>query len=275
MATKNYQWTAALTVESGGYNGELLSIEQDGNVLFEGSLNTGQVPKTFHLPWTTSTSETGSATYTYTYRDSDTGNNNQSTKVAVTVRDEWTVSIDNRNFMTVTVNTTLVSAVRTKIGSPSNINRHLWMRRYKNGTDFAPFPLIDNASTAHTIASNVNMGSYTFTLAPGENAQKASVWWRNTSVGYESRQIPNIWTDILGVGIHFKNILPADYRPGKVKTTTSTWYSCNKDGGKCHIRKNDGTLKELRTYDGAVGNDNPPYIKHPSGWKNQRLIGTE
>lgn len=274
MAIKNYQWTAAMTVESGGYNGELLTIEENGNVIFSGSINTSQVPKTFNVPWTTSTSETGSATYTYTYRDSDSMNNNNSTKVAITVRDEWTVSIDNRNNMTVTVTTLLVSAVRTKIGSPSNINRHIWLRRYKNGVDFAPFPLIDNSSTAHTIASNVNMGSYTFTLAPGENAQRASVWWRNTSVGYESRPIPNIWTDIIGVGIHFKNILPADYVPGQTWNGT-TWLSHNRTGGTADLRNGSNAWVQMRTYDGGVGTDNPPYIRHGSAWVNQRLIGQE
>ena len=181
MEGKNYQWTAAMTVESGGYSGELITIEQNGAVLFSGSVSNP--PQTFNLPWTTTSSDTGSSTYTYTYRDSDTMNNNNSTKVAITVRDEWTVSIDNRNYMTVTVHTTMVSAVRTRIGSPSNANRHLWMRRSSSGRDYAPFPLIDNGSSAHTIASNVDMGTYSFTLAPGENAQRSTIWWRNTIVG--------------------------------------------------------------------------------------------
>lgn len=273
MAVKNYQWTAAITVESGGYNGELISIEQNGTEIFSGSVNTSQVPKTFNIPWTTTTSETGSSTYTYTYRDSDVSNNNISTKVALTVEDSWTVSIDNRNYMTVTVTTRLVSAVRTKIGSPSNINRHLWMRRSKNGTDFNPFPLIDNASTAHTIASNVNMGSYTFTLAPGQNQQNATIWWRNTSVGYESWSIPNIYTDILRIGIHFKNILPQDYRPGMI-WDGSNWMSHNRSTGWDGVW--DGTtFKEMRTENGGVGTDNPPYINNGVNWVNQQEIGQE
>lgn len=222
MATKNYQWAAAVTVESGGYQGELISIEQNGVEVFSGSVNISQIPKTFNLPWTTTTNETGSSTYTYTYRDSDTMNNNNSTKVAITVTDEWAVSISKNNVMTVTVHTVMNSAVRTRIGSPSNVNRHIWMRRKSNGNDFNPFPLIDNASTAHTIASNVDMGTYVFSLQPGENAQNATVWWRSTSVGHEGDHIPNIYTDILRVGIHFKNILPKDYVPGKIWNDTST-----------------------------------------------------
>lgn len=222
MATKNYQWAAAVTVESGGYQGELISIEQNGVEVFSGSVNISQIPKTFNLPWTTTTDETGSSTYTYTYRDSDTMNNNNSTRVSITVTDEWAVSISKNNVMTVTVHTVMNSAVRTRIGSPSNVNRHIWMRRKSNGNDFNPFPLIDNASTAHTIASNVDMGNYIFSLQPGEDAQNATVWWRSTNVGHEGDRIPNIYTDILRVGIHFKNILPKDYVPGKIWNDTST-----------------------------------------------------
>lgn len=274
MATKNYQWTAALTVDSGGYVGETITIESNGVVLYNGAVS--RPPQTFNLPWNTTTDESGSATYTYTYRDSDRVNNSRSTKVAITMRDEWTVEIDNRNFMTVNVHTTLISAVRTRIGNITNVNRHIWLKRYSGGPDFAPFPLIDNATNAHTIASNVDMGTYSFTLAPGQNAQRASAWWRSTSVGHESDPIPNIYTDILGVGIHFKNILPPDYRPGKVRNPSNVWLSTNREGGKCHIMTNTGTLKELRTYDGAVGTTNPPYIRHNDNtWRNQRLIGQE
>lgn len=275
MQNPEYQWQSAMTLQSGGYNGELISIERNGTVVFSGSVNKSELPKTFGLGWNTTSTPTGSEEITYTYRDSDSSSNNSSTKVEVTIRDEWTISFDDRNNMIVQVATTLVSAVRTKIGSPSNINRHLWMRRTKNGSDFSPFPLIDNASTAHTIASNVSLGTETFTLAPGGTAERSTIYWRNTSVGYESWAIPNIYTDIINMGVHFKNILPPDYRPGKVKTNTSTWYSCNRSGGKCHVRKQDGTLKELRTIAGGVGNDNPPYLKHPSEYKNQRLIGQE
>ena len=268
---KNYQWTAAMNVDSGGYNGELVSIEKDGTILYQGAI--GPSSRTFNLPWTTTSAETGSATYTYTYRDSDTMNNNQSTKVAITARDEWTVSIDNRNYMTVTVHTTMVSAVRTRIGSPSNANRHLWMRRSSGGRDYNPFPLIDNGSTAHTIASNVDMGTYSFTLAPGENAQRSTIWWRNTIVGHESQRIPNIYTDIFGIGIHFKNILPKDYRPGKI-WTGSDWYSHNRSTGWDGVYDGN-SFKEMRTTDGGSGSDNPPYIRHESGNKNQRLIGQD
>ena len=273
MATKNYQWTAALNVDSGGYEGELIAIKKDGVTLYEGAV--GPHTKSINLPWTTTTDDVGEQTYTYSYRDSDHEDNNNCTEVEVTIKDTWRVTIDNSNVMTVKVTTELVSAVRKKHGSITNANRRIWLRRSSSGSDFAPFPLIDNASTAHTIASNVNLGEYTFTLQPGDNAERSTVWWRSTMVGHEGDHLPNKYTDILGIGIRFKNILPKDYRPGKVKTNTSTWYSCNRSGGKCHIIQSGGTLKELRTTSGGTSTGNPPYIKHPSGWINQRKIGTE
>lgn len=277
---KQYQWSAAMTVESGGYEGEALSILQNGVTLFEGSISAAEVPKTFAVGWTTTSSMTGSETFTYTYRDSDVAQNSRSTMVAVTLTDSWSVSINSRNYMTVTVDTTLVSAVRTVIGSPSNVGRHLWLRRSADGVDFAPFPLVDNGSTAHTIATNIHLGSYTFTLAPGEDAQRATAYWRNTSVGYESLPIPNIYTDIMNMGVHFKNILPKDYRPGAtLNTNTNTWVSHNRSDGACHVLPNTtGTnWHECRTIggeDGAQGN--PPLLLHsarPDAWFNQKLLG--
>lgn len=270
---KNYQWESAMTVRSGGYPGELLSITKDGQVIFSGAIDIHDLPKTFGPGWTTTNNPNGSETVTYSYRDSDSMNNNNCTKIDVTVKDEWTVTFDGRNNMIVTVNTTLISAVRTRIGSPSNANRHLWMRRSAGGSDFPPFPMIDNASTSHTIASNVSLGSETFTLPPGGDAQRSSIYWRNTIVGYESWAIPNIYTDILDIGVHFKNILPPDYVPGKVRNTSGVWLSCNRIGGTAKIKTNTSAWTQMRTIDGPNGTGNPPYIKHPDAWHNQRLIG--
>lgn len=271
MATKNYQWTAALNVSSGGYNGEIIAIKKDGVTIYSGAV--GPSSKMINLPWTTTTDETGEQTYTYSYRDSDHMDNNNSTEVEVTIKDAWTVSINNSNVMTVTVNTTMVNARRTKHGSISNVNRRIWLRRSSTGNDFAPFPLVDNASTAHTIASNVNLGSYTFTLQPGEDAQRSTVWWRSTSVGHEGDHIPNIYTDILGIGVRFKNILPKDYVPGMI-WNGNNWMSHNRIGGTATIY-NGVNWPQMRTYNGGVGTDNPPYIRNGNQWVNQRQIGQE
>lgn len=283
---KQYEWSAALTVESGGYVGEAISIEQNGVVLFEGAVDNP--PQTIDTGWTRTSTLSGSGTYTYTYRDSDLGQNARSTKVSVTVRDEWTVSFNSHNYMTVNVDTTLVSADRTVIGSISNVDRHLWMRRYAEGSNY--LDILDNASTAHNIASNISLGSYSFVLAPGENATRASVYWRNTSHGYEGLSIPNIYTDILGVGIHFRNILPKDYRPGATLKTSNkywptndgAWWSHNRTNGACHVLTADGGSRwqECRTLGGDEGDrGNPPLIlladDVDNQWRNQKLLGKE
>ena len=276
MATKNYQWTAAITVESGGYVGELISIKKDGVVIFSGAVDNP--PQTFALPWVTTTEEAGDETYTYTYLDSDRTDNNNSTEVEITVRDVWTTNIDSNNIMTVTVDTTLISAIRTLHGTISNVDRHLWLKRSEDGQDFPPFPLVDNASTSHTIATNVAMGTTTFVLPPENNTEKSTIWWRSTSVGHESDPIPNIFTDILHIGIRFKNILPKNYRPGAtLSVDNGVWLSHNRTNKAAHILSNASAAnwKEMRTADGGTGKGNPPSILRADGnvWTNQKKLG--
>lgn len=272
---KNYEWSAALTVQSGGYVGEIITIEDNGTVLFAGAVDTP--PQTIDTGWRRTDVTSGVETFTYTYRDSDVLNNSNSTKVAVTIRDSWSVSFDNQNNMTVTVDTTLVSATRTLIGSVTNVDRHLWMSREAGGHNY--LDIIDPASNSHTIATNVSLGSFSFTLAPGQNATRSSVYWRNTSVGHESEPIPNIYTDIMYLGIHFRNILKRDYRPGaSLDTNTSVWKSHNRTNGACHVLKNS-TWQECRTVDGdSGGQGNPPLILHAANansWYNQKKLGKE
>lgn len=281
---KEYEWSAALTVDSGGYSGELIGIYKDGQRLYEGAVYPDQTPMTVGTGWTRTSNLTGTGTYTYVYRDSDTGQNDHSMKVEVTVRDDWQVSINGRNYMDVTVHTVIISVWRTDGGGAVNANRHLWARREASGANY--FDFIDNGSTVHDILKaaypdvqnpQIDMGTYTFTLAPGENATRATVYWRNTTVGYENLPIPNIYTDILGVGVHFRNILPKDYRPGtSLDTNTGVWKSHNRENGACHVLKN-GVWQECRTVGGDEGGQgNPPLMlrsPNANSWYNQRLLG--
>lgn len=283
---KEYEWSAALTVDSGGYSGELIAIYQGDHKLFEGAVYPEETPMTKDTGWNRTSDLTGTGTYTYVYRDSDSGDNDASMKVEVTVRDDWQVSINGRNYMNVTVHTVITSVQRTWGGGAVNANRHLWARREAGGANY--FDFIDNGSTVHDILRaaypderdpKIDMGTYTFTLAPGEDAKRATVYWRNTTVGYESLAVPNIYTDILGVGVHFKNILPRDYRPGaSLDTNTSVWKSHNRERGACHVLKN-GVWQECRTVGGDEGEKgNPPLIltaANANSWRNQRLIGKQ
>lgn len=292
---KEYEWSAALTVDSGGYDGELIGIYKNGQRLFEGTVYPDQTPMTVGTGWTRTSDLTGTGTYTYVYRDSDTCENDHSMKVEVTVRDDWQVSINGRNYMDVTVHTVITSVWRTDGGGAVNANRHLWARREAGGADY--FDFIDNGSTVHDILAaaglnppQIDMGTYTFTLAPGENATRATVYWRNTTAGRESLAIPNIYTDILGVGVHFRNILPKDYRPGATLKTSNkywptndgVWWSHNRANGACHVLTADGGSRwqECRTLGGDEGDrGNPPLIlladDVDNRWRNQKLLGKE
>ena len=58
----------------------------------------------------------------------------------------------------------------------------------------------------------------------------------------------------------------------RVATGSGTWQSHNRNGGWAGVY-NGSTFKEMRTVNGPDGTGDPPTIKHPSGWKNQRKIG--
>ena len=64
------------------------------------------------------------------------------------------------------------------------------------------------------------------------------------------------------------------YRPGKVLNANSSWMSHQRSGGAAKIY-NGSAWNQMDTIDGGTGTNNPPTIKHSSGWKNQRRIGTE
>lgn len=64
------------------------------------------------------------------------------------------------------------------------------------------------------------------------------------------------------------------YRPGKILNANNNWMSHQRSGGAEKIY-NGSSWVQMDTIDGATGTNNPPLIKHSSGWKNMRRIGTE
>lgn len=64
-----------------------------------------------------------------------------------------------------------------------------------------------------------------------------------------------------------------DYRPGAV-WNGSNWLSHNRGAGAANIRTGS-SWQTMRTVNGGVGTDNPPFLRHSSGWKNQRRVGQE
>ena len=254
---KNYQYRAQMIIVEGGYPGENPGVDPDDT------------------SWHTTSATTGSATHTYYYNDSTCAANANSSRVKVNITDSWSVSIDEHNNMTVSVHTVINSIVRQAWqGDPnacaSNIVSDLIIRRQSGGTVLARYNN-QNFATYGTVASNVDLGTVTFTLAPGQNSNRSTVHYTNdahfTGGGQEG-----LYDDVFRMGITFRNILPADYRPGA--TLNSVWLSHDRTGGKAHILTSGGTWREMRTNNGLTESDNPPSIR-TTKWMNQRLIGKE
>lgn len=254
---KQYQWRRHSDLISGGYDGE----------------EVGVIPN--DTSWHTTDDVSGSVTAEYYYRDSDYGRNADSTRVVVTVKDDWTVSIDSRNRLTVTVTSNITSIRRddTRGSGGGGVNRNIFIRRYKGGPVI--WSVSDPTTYLHTISGNISLGTYSFTLEPGVDATGDSLYYRSNCNGYDNTPPPSAFVDEIAMGIQFKNILPADYRPGAIRDGGGTWWSHNRNGGEVHILTGNGTWREERTIAGGEDSDNPPSIRTNSKWVNQRLIGKE
>ena len=141
----------------------------------------------------------------------------------------------------------------------------------------------DPISYAHTILGTpLTLDSYTFTLAPGENLSRGSVYFRANTQGHDGDTPPSPYIDLMWLGTQFRNILPKDYRPGAtLNTNSSIWWSHNRENGACHVLSNVGTMtwQECRTVGGAEGEKgNPPLIltaANANSWRNQQLLGKQ
>ena len=251
------QYKENLTLISGGYSGE-------------GTGSNGVVQN-----WTDTTGDSGSSTVTYYYHDSAQMNDNNSTLVEVTITDSWTATRDNRNYYHITVNTVINSIVRTKIGNPSAYSVYMFARRNASGSNIWTSGGCVNAAASGTNATNVNMGTTTIDLPPGQSAvAHGTVYFRSNTCGHNNANPPSIYVDEFWLGVNFRNTLPPDYRPGKT-WIGSNWVSHNRSGGAANIRNGSNSWVEMRTSDGGVGTTNPPYIRHTDAWKNMRETGLE
>lgn len=253
---KQYQWRRHFNLISGGYPGE----------------GVGVVPN--DQSWQTTDALSGSVTADYYYHDSPNSSDANSTKVVVTLRDDWTASINSRNQLTITLTSTITEIKRTDLtgsvaGDP---NRSIYVRRYKGGPIL--WQIVDVPTYNHVIATNINLGTYTFTLEPGMDATRDSLYYRNNTSGHDNDTPPSPYVDEIAMGIQFKNILPADYRPGAIKDSGGVWQSHNRDAGEAHILRS-GTWGEMRTIGAPTEKGNPPSIYKDGAWYNQLLIGKD
>lgn len=252
------QFKENLTVISGGYAGEEIGstgITQD---------------------WTDVSSLSGSDTVTYYFRDSDSGTNANSSRVDITVTETWSAVFNADRSYTVTVRSVVNSIVRGNIqGNPGTGTRKITIKDSVGGSIKWSVES-DAVNNAHTLATNIDLGITTFTLQPNSGSvERSAIYLKSGYPSHFNDPVPNQYVDEMWIGIGFRNTLPPDYRPMKIRSSDGTWMSCNRSGGKLNIRTANGTMKELRTVDGGTGTGNPPYIRHSDGWKNQRLIGQQ
>lgn len=257
---KTYKWKADTTYKS------------------DTSLSYGVVP-TSHTGWQTAQPGSQSGSWTYWYRDANVSSGGvfsdaNSSRTAISLTESWTASISSRNYLTITITTTINSVVRDDLrGANQNTpGRNINIYREQGGA--AVLSLTDTQlASAHTIwPGPMTLDQYTFTLAPGESLQRSSLYLHNQTIGYASYD--DIW-----FGVLFLNDLPKDYRPGaSLDTNTSVWKSHNRTNGACHVL-NGSTWQECRTLDGDQGGQgNPPLMlraANANSWYNQRLLGKQ
>ena len=254
VSLEGLQYKEDLTLISGGYTGE--DIGSDGLI----------------KNWTDVTEESGSNTISYHYRDSDSGNNNNSSRVVIRITDEWSVIKNEDRSFTVTVHSKIDSIVRDDIkGSPGSTARNIFIRRTK-GSAVLWSKSSDPIATAHTIATNIDLGTSTFTLTPSTGTGvQGTLYLRNNALNHDGDKTPSAYVDEFWVGINFRNNLPKDYRPG-MHRVNGAWKSHDRTSGKCHHLVS-GTWTEMRTTDGHIKGDNPPLKKVDGQWTNQLRLG--
>ena len=171
------------------------------------TLSYGVTPNT-HDTWQTASPGQLSGSYTYWYRDANVSGpggytDANSNRVAISLTESWNATIDSNNNLIVEITTTLNSIVRDDLqgANQDTPGRNITIYRTQGGTPV--LSLTDNqAGTAHTIWSGpVTLDIFTFTIAPGHNYERSSLYLHNQTVGAVSYD--DIW-----FGIQFRNPLP-------------------------------------------------------------------
>lgn len=214
-----------------------------------------------------------SGTWTYWYRDANVSGpggftDDNSSRVAVSLTESWNTSIDNRNNLTVTIVTTINSVVRDDLrGSNQNTpGRNINIYRTEGSSPVLSLTDTQLAS-AHTIWSGpMVLDSFTFTLAPGENLERSSLYLHNQTVGASSYD--DIW-----FGVSFLNDLPKETIPHAILGANNQWLSHNRDGGDLRLYNNGRWSENLPNTGGGEDYGDPPSVLKNSKWLNARTFG--
>ena|GEM_PF-3211282 len=232
---------------------------------------------------------TGSSTTTFAYLDSNvvmspvsSWSANNTSRVDVELRTDWSVTFDNKNNMTVTISVTLVRQERAdKNGNPKGnsatpLGRNTWyypnqdvFNKRNPWANYIAHAWDGDINEAKVLLSNVFLGTQTFTIAPGQEANRSSIFVYNKTPTTN----PKSTGDWMNMGVHFINDMPPDYRPGAI-LVNGVWESHNRSDGESHILCSS-RWSEMRTDNGHSENDNPPSIRMGNRWTDQLLLGKE
>lgn len=253
------QFKENLTLISGGYPGE--DIGSDGVT----------------QDWTDTPGTSGSSDVTYYYHDSAHFDNNNSSRVDVRIVESWTAQLLAGNVIRVNVTVTIPSITRTRIGNPSAYDTYLFVRQSESGANVWTSGGCDNTTTTHTIATNIDVGSYTIDLPPeSEGSERGTVYFRSNACGHNDDTPPSIYVDEFWLGLNFRNTLPKETIPGKIYDGEQYWLSHNRPtNGHAKLYNGSTWGADMKNADGGVGTNDPPLIKWAGEWRNMRTIGKD
>lgn len=177
---------------SGGYHGEYVGFTGNG---LESWTRAGLNSSTIN---------------TYYYTDSDSGNNNNSSRVYVKVKDAWQATVNQAdNSITVKATTTLIEVSRGNIiGFPGTATRVMKAFSDKGGALVWTVSGSPNANITYLNENNpVKLSERTFTLAPGEETGKGTIYYKSFFAGHENDALPSIYVDEMWIGTQFRNTL--------------------------------------------------------------------
>lgn len=173
--------------------------------------------------WHTTSSLSGNADAVYYYHDANWPSSGpwtdaNSSRVDTKVTDTWTASIDSLNVLTITVQTKINYIERTNLqGTNTNTpNRSIEAFNAAGSRVFGPY-IDSNLTSAHNISGEINLGTQTIVLNPGESAERSTVSLHNQTVGLPSY-------DDIKIGVRFQNPLP-------LPTTYRLTYDANGGSG--------------------------------------------
>lgn len=136
----------------------------------------------------------------------------------------------------------------------------LWL----NGSGTVLDQLYTGGTTGDTRTFSIDK-TFTIDVSGGGNtpilAYVSSGWGPGPLYEWMDHEVLVSWIDL-------------DYRPGAVTNPGGSWLSHNRANGAANIRT-ASTWRTMRTVNGGVGSDNPPFMRHQSGWRNMRRVGSE